>query len=55
MQTGEVIHFEIDMNKKMMKIGSKGRKATEVINFKSLYDEEPVYFFIEMYEKNNCI
>lgn len=38
-----------------MKIGSKQRKGTEVIDFKSLYDEEPVYFFIEMYEKDNVI
>jgi hypothetical protein len=37
------------MNTKELKIGSPGRKSTEVINFKSLYEEEPVYFFIEMY------
>jgi hypothetical protein len=38
-----------------MKIGSKGRATVEVVSFKSLFDEEPVYFFVEMYEKNNII
>lgn len=51
----EVIEIEIDMTLKLMRMGLANSKHRKEIDIEELVKSQPLYFFIEMYEKDGVM
>ena len=48
------MYFDINLTDGIMQISLEKQKEAEEIDFKDL-QKEPLYFFLEMYEKENSL